>query len=99
MPISTRPDPTEHVPYYGKYIQLVPETDVIGALSRQMEVTAGYLRSLPASAGDTRYAPDKWSLKEVLGHLIDTERVFAQRALFFARSAPTPCRAMSRTIG
>jgi hypothetical protein len=84
----TRPDPSEHAPYYGKYVALVPETDVLGAMERQLAVTLAHLRSLPPGAAAKRYAPGKWSVCEVVGHMIDTERVFAQRALFFARSAP-----------
>ncbi|MBI1807658.1 MAG: DinB family protein [Ignavibacteria bacterium] len=83
-----RPDSSEHAPYYGKYIQLVPENDIIQAMALQIEQTLGFLRSLPNSAGDKRYAPGKWSVKEVIGHVSDAERVFAHRALFFARSTP-----------
>jgi uncharacterized damage-inducible protein DinB len=83
-----RPDPSEHAPYYGTYIALVPETDVLAALEHQTEETLAYLRALPPSAGAKRYAPGKWTVCEVLGHMIDTERVFAGRALFFARKAP-----------
>ena len=86
--VTGRPDASEHAPYYGKYIQLVPENDIIQAMTDQTEQTLGYLRSLPGSVGDERYAPDKWSVKEVIGHVTDAERVFAQRALFFARCAP-----------
>ena len=84
----TRPDASEHAPYYGKYIALVPETDVIGAMESQLSATLGHLRALPSGSGKKRYAPGKWSVCEVVGHMIDTERVFSQRALFFARSAP-----------
>ncbi|OGU29948.1 MAG: hypothetical protein A2X67_01080 [Ignavibacteria bacterium GWA2_55_11] len=83
-----RPQPAEHIPYYTKYIDLVPETDVILAMSSEIVRTAEYLRSLPQSAGEKRYAPGKWSVKEVVGHMIDTERVMGQRALFFARKTP-----------
>jgi hypothetical protein len=86
--ITGRPDASEHAPYYGKYIQLVPEEDIVKMMSTQVDQTLGYLRSLPGSAGNIRYAPDKWSVTEVIGHMSDTERVFAQRALFFARNAP-----------
>ena len=83
-----RPDSSEHAPYYGTYIALVPETDVLGAMETQLAATLRHLRSLPAGAGTKRYAAGKWSVCEVVGHMIDTERVFAQRALFLARSAP-----------
>lgn len=83
-----RPDATEHAPYYGKYIALVPETDVLGAMETQLRETLSFLRALPENAGTKRYAPGKWTVSEVVGHVIDTERVFFLRALWFARSAP-----------
>ena len=85
-----RPEPSEYYEYYGKYVQLVPESDVVKAMELQVDKTVSYLRSIPESAGDKRYAPGKWSIKEVVGHVIDIERVFAQRALFFARKSPGP---------
>lgn len=84
------PAPTEYAPYYGAYIRLVTEPDIVAAMAAQNRATGDYLRSLPAAAGDKRYAPGKWSVKEVVGHVIDAERVFAQRALFFARNAGLP---------
>jgi hypothetical protein len=83
-----RPDPSEYAPYYGKYVNLVPETDVLAAMETQLDATLGFLRSQPPPAGAKRYAPGKWTVCEVVGHMIDTERVFAQRALWFARNAP-----------
>lgn len=85
-----RPDASEHVPYYGKYIALVPEGDVLQALENQIADALALLRALPESKGDHRYGPDKWTIKEVIGHLIDAERVFAYRALRFARADATP---------
>ena len=86
--ITTPPDPSEYAPYYGTYVNLVPESDILQAMTQQIETTLGFLSSLPNSAGNHRYAPGKWSINEVVGHMIDAERVFSQRALFFARSAP-----------
>jgi len=82
----TRPDPTEYMPYFGKYIALVEGDDIIAALSNQLDVTLARLRPLSESQGELRYAPGKWSIKEVIGHLIDAERIFAYRALRFARN-------------
>jgi hypothetical protein len=87
-PAQIRPDSTEYFEYYEKYVKLVPENDIVHAMALQGEQTLSYLRSLPTNAGDKRYAPDKWSIKEVVGHVIDIERVFGQRALFFARKTP-----------
>jgi hypothetical protein len=95
LPIG-RPDQTEHAPYYGRYIDLVPETDILTALARGTEETFVYLRSLPEAAGAARYAPGKWTVGEVVGHLSDTERLFAGRALCFARGAPDPLPGMEQ---
>jgi hypothetical protein len=87
--IATRPEPNEYAPYYGKYISLVPEGDILVTLERQAPETA-VLLARPEADGDFRYAPGKWSLKESLGHVIDSERVFCYRALRFARNDKTP---------
>jgi len=86
--IIGRPEPTEHAEYYGRYIGLVPEADLCAAMQAQTETTLAFLRALPADAGERRYAPGKWSIKEVVGHMTDAERVFGLRALFFARLDP-----------
>jgi len=86
----TRPDSTEYAPYFEKYISLVPEGDIVATLGKQIEDTLGLLRGLSEAQGDLRYAPGKWSVKEVIGHLIDAERIFAYRALRFARNDQTP---------
>jgi transposase len=85
-----RPDATEYAPYYGKYISLVSDSDILALLSRQLDETLTLLGSISESQANYRYAPEKWSIKELLGHLIDTERIFAYRALRFARNDKTP---------
>src|SRR5688572_15759665 len=85
-----RPDTTEYLSYYGKYISMVPDDDILAVLESQMEDTAGFLGTIPESQAGFRYAPDKWSIKELVGHVIDGERVFAYRALRFARNDKTP---------
>lgn len=85
-----RPAKSEYVPFYEGYIALVPEGDVTATLETQMVETQALLRSLPASVATYRYAPNKWSVNELVGHLIDSERNFAFRALRFARNDPTP---------
>jgi len=74
------------MPHFGKYIALVEGDDIIAALSNQLDNTLALLRALSESQGELRYAPGKWSIKEVIGHLIDAERIFAYRALRFARN-------------
>ena len=85
-----KPASSEYLAYYGKYVSLVPDGDILTILSKQIEETTGLLNSIPESRGGLRYAPDKWSIKELVGHLIDTERIFAYRALRFARNDKTP---------
>ncbi len=88
--MRTRPLATEYAPFYARYIDLVPEGDVLDILSRQRDDALALLAKIPGDAGDVRYAPGKWSIKEVLGHIIDSERIFAYRALRFARADTTP---------
>jgi hypothetical protein len=92
MPVIPRPTPDEYAPYFGGYVGEVPPGDVLAILERQMVETQELLRGLPASRATHRYAPGKWSIKEVVGHLSDTERIFTYRALCFCRSdrAPLP---------
>lgn len=85
-----RPVEGEYLPYYEKYISLVPDGDVLSLLEEQMVDTQSLLRGLPAAVSTYRYAPGKWSVNEVIGHVIDSERIFAARALRFARNDPTP---------
>jgi len=85
-----RPDETEYAPYYGKYMSLVSGDDILKALSDQVSETLTLLRSVPESQAGFRYADGKWSVRELVGHMIDSERIFAYRALRFARNDTTP---------
>src|SRR5271167_1749025 len=85
-----RPESGEYAPYYDRYISLIPGTDILGTLDAQRRQTMLLLSGREESDGDFRYAPDKWSAKEVLGHVCDTERIFAYRALRIARGDQTP---------
>jgi uncharacterized damage-inducible protein DinB len=87
---TRRPDPSEHLPYYEKYVLLVPDGDLLSTLEEQMNETQALLRNVPEDRAMFRYGPGKWSVKEVVGHLIDTERIFTYRALRFARNDATP---------
>jgi|SRR5580658_103379 hypothetical protein len=89
-PAIAAPDASEYAPYYGKYIALVGGHDIVAALEDQPHDTLALLSDLTDEEGNYRYAPDKWSIKEMLGHLIDAERVFSYRALRFARNDRTP---------
>ena len=80
-----RPQPGEYNPYYDKYIALIQGGDVLATLEAERRETLLLLSGRDNSDGDIRYAPDKWSAKEVLGHVCDAERIFAYRALCIAR--------------
>ena len=82
------PDPSEYAPYYGRYIGLIKNDDIIAVLGQQAAETTVLLRSFTEEASNRAYAPGKWNVKEVVGHMIDTERVFGSRALFIARKDP-----------
>lgn len=84
-----RPGPDEYLAYYGKYVALVPDGDFLALLQQQNDETTALLKDLTPMQGDYAYAPDKWTVKEVIGHLCDAERVFAYRALRFARADTT----------
>jgi len=85
-----RPAEAEYPPYFGKYVSLVAGDDILAALNDQLTETLALLRGVPEPDGGFRYAADKWSIKELFGHLIDSERIFAYRALRFARNDRTP---------
>lgn len=85
-----RPQADECNAYFGGYVARVVEDDVIGLLEQQMAERRALLGGLDDGRALHRYAPGKWSLKEVLGHLLDCERVFAYRALSAARGDPAP---------
>jgi len=87
---ATRPAKSEFLPYYERYISLVPEGDVLSTLAAQMTETQTLLRGLPSSVATYRYAPEKWSVNQLIGHVIDSERLFTNRALRFARNDATP---------
>ncbi|HUQ98249.1 MAG TPA: DinB family protein [Gemmatimonadaceae bacterium] len=87
---ETKPGSDEFLEYYARYISLVADGDVVSALAAQMKETQALLRGMPASKGTYRYGPDKWSVNQMLGHMIDAERIFGSRALRFARNDPTP---------
>jgi DinB superfamily len=87
---SFRPQAGENAPYYDRYISLVSGNDVLAAFEDQRRQTLLFLSGRTETDGDLRYAPDKWSLKEVLGHINDTERIMAYRALRISRGDATP---------
>jgi len=89
MTLYARPGPDEYAPFYAGYVAAVPEGDVLALLARQADDVVALLQSLEPPRWHHRYAPGKWSVAEVLGHLCDAERVLAYRALRFARDDHT----------
>ena len=85
-----RPRQDEYISYYQKYITLVPDGDLVETLRAQIAETLSLVRSIPEDRGAHRYAPGKWSIKEVVGHMSDVERVMTYRALRIARADTTP---------
>jgi len=87
---ARRPDASEFSPYYGTYINAVPEGDIVAVLRRDRDEWQGLIAELPESRGAHRYADDKWSIRQVVGHVSDAERVFSYRAFRIARADATP---------
>ena len=82
---TSRPDAGEYAPFYAGYVARVPEDDILAVLAAQKGVIGVLARSLPEAKQSYRYAEGKWSVGEVLSHLIDGERVFGYRAFCFSR--------------
>lgn len=89
-PPLPRPAADEFAPFYGTYVSKVPEGDVARYLETQLRETRSLLATIPEGRGNHRYAEGKWSIKEVIGHMCDAERIFAYRVLRFARADQTP---------
>jgi hypothetical protein len=85
-----RPTPDEYAPYYEKYISKVRDGEIVEILAEQSEALRGLFSRVPDERGQFSYAPGKWTLNESLLHVIDTERVFAYRALRIARGDTIP---------
>ncbi len=89
-PFDLAPAADEYAEYYGRYVSRVPRGDFFALLRKQADEIAGLFGPLTPAQADFAYAPGKWSVKEVLGHLTDTERVFVYRALSIGRGDPAP---------
>jgi len=87
---SSRPRSEEYDVAFERYVSRVPETDVLAALERQPAELAAVLASIPPGREEYRYAPGKWTIRGVVGHVLDAERVFGYRALCVARGDKTP---------
>lgn len=85
-----KPEKEEYSPYFSSYVSLVPDGEILRLLDQQFAETLEILNGISDFEGAFRYAPGKWSVKQLVGHTIDTERVFAYRALCIARGDKTP---------
>ena len=90
MSMTLRSSDTEYASYYSRYVALVPESDVLSKLEAQVAEVGQFVGSVPPERETYRYAAGKWSIREVLGHLIDGERVFGYRAFCISRGELTP---------
>src|SRR5436305_11080299 len=91
MTAARHPATDEYAPAFADYVGRVADhEDVVEVLTSQLDQVVALIRGIPERRGDYRYAPGKWSIKEVVGHLMDTERVFCYRALAFARADANP---------
>lgn len=94
----TAPDRTEAVEYYFTYIDQVPGGDICDILRAQLPETVTLLNGISEEQSLHRYAPEKWSIRQVLSHLNDTERLFVFRALWFARGFDSPLPSFDQHI-
>lgn len=88
--VRTRPQATEFPPFYAGYVATVPDGDIISVLRAGGDELRAVLGAIPEDRGGHRYAEGKWSIRTLIGHVIDTERIFAYRALRLARADATP---------
>jgi DinB superfamily len=98
MTMTTIPDRTEAAEYYFTYIDKVPEGDICDTLDTQSVETLALLRGISEEASLGRYKPEKWSIRQVVSHLNDTERLFVFRALWFARGFDSPLPSFDQNI-
>ena len=98
MPMLGRPSSTEAAPYYFTYINQVVGDDPLATIERQLEESLELFTTISEEKSKYRYAPEKWSIRQVLNHITDTERAFAFRALWFARGFQDPLPSYEQDI-
>jgi hypothetical protein len=96
--MTGRPEQTEAAPYYFTYIDQVSGDDALRAIERQLEESAALFARVSEEKSLYRYAPEKWSIRQLLNHVTDTERAFAFRALWFSRGFDTPLPSYDQNI-
>lgn len=97
--MSARPQANEAAPYYSVYIDRITSDDIVDVLASQLDETVTFLNGISEEQSLNRYAPGKWSMRELLGHVNDTERVFMFRALWFARGFQDSLPSFDQEIG
>ncbi|MEX0721160.1 MAG: DinB family protein [Balneolaceae bacterium] len=90
------PTPSEYAHYYAHYVARVPKQPIIDTLNSQMHQAYTFINSIPGDKAFTSYKEGKWTIKQIVGHLIETERVFAYRALAFSRRDKNPLPGMDQ---
>ena len=96
--MTGRPQNTEAAPYYFTYIDQVAGDDITSIIERQLDDALALFHGISEESSAHRYAPDKWSIRQVLNHISDTERAFAFRALWFARGFDSPLPSFDQNI-
>jgi hypothetical protein len=96
--MTGRPSSSEAAPYYFNYINRVTGDDILSTLHSQLDEMLPFLRTISEEKSLFRYAPEKWSIRQMWGHVNDTERVFLMRALWFARKFDTPLPSFDQDI-
>lgn len=85
-----RPTTNDYASFYHNYVMQVQEDDLSAAMQQQESILESFLRSIPEEKADYAYAEGKWTVKQLIQHMIDAERIFTYRALWFARQSPAP---------
>ena len=98
MSVTASPDRTEAAEYYFTYINQVPGGDIVEILQRQLPDTMTLLEGIPEARSTHRYAADKWTIREVVSHINDCERLFVFRAFWFARGFDTPLPSFDQNV-
>lgn len=93
---ALKPDASEYASYYETYVSLVPEGDVVEAMSSQLAEVTAMLGGIAEERGGHSYAEGKWSIRQLVGHVIDGERIFSYRALAIARGEQQPLPGMDQ---
>ncbi|KAA3621037.1 MAG: DinB family protein [Bacteroidetes bacterium] len=87
---NKRPAANDYAPFYEPYVSKIESDDILSTLENTLEENLAFLKAIPAEKWDFSYADGKWTIKEILVHLLDAERIFASRAIRIARHDRTP---------